>query len=82
MNKIITHPTAYPLQAKFQNTDVKNNKEFGKDAVARELDCVKLQALFDIEYQQFMTDTSYEIAKSTQRLSELKAFVYGKPSSE
>jgi len=55
--------------------DIENIKGL-KPADTQELDFFELHALFETEYQQFLTDTSDEIAKRTQKLSELKSFIY------
>ena len=55
--------------------DIENIKGL-KPANTRELDFFELHALFETEYQQFLTDTSDEIAKRAQKLSELKSFIY------
>ena len=43
----------------------------------REPDFAELHDSFEIQYQQFLTDTSHEIAKSAQRLLELNSIIYG-----
>lgn len=43
----------------------------------KEPDFFELHAQFEIQYQQFITDTSDEITKRAQRLEELEAIVYG-----
>jgi hypothetical protein len=61
--------------------EVKKVNEAGPASV-REPNFAELHALFKIQYEQFLTDTSDEIAIRTRRLSELKSIVYGNPPSE
>jgi hypothetical protein len=61
--------------------DVKKVNEAGPASV-REPNFAELHALFKIQYEQFLTDTSDEIAIRTRRLSELKSIVYGNIPSE
>ncbi len=90
MSRILTNTTSENLQTKFHLNqgadlvnakDIKNVKEAGP-ASAREPDFAELHSLFQIQYEQFLTDTSDEIAKRAQRLSELESIVYGNPSSD
>ena len=85
MAQIITNITIENLQSKFhfdnQTADLEDVKETGS-AIARELDFAELHALYEIQYEQFLTDTSHEISKCEQRLLELESIVYGNPSSE
>ncbi len=91
MARILTNTTSENLQTKFHLNyqgadlvnakDIKNVKEAGS-ASAREPDFAELHSLFQIQYEQFLTDTSDEIAKRAQRLSELESIVYGNPSSD
>jgi reverse gyrase len=85
MERIITNITIENLQSKFhfdnQTADLEDVKETGS-AIAREPDFAELHALYEIQYEQFLTDTSHEISKCAQRLSELESIVYGNPSSE
>ena len=77
MAQIITNTTIENLQSKFHfdnqtadledREDVKDIKETGS-AVAREPDFAELHASFEIQYEQFLTDTSHEISKCAQRL--------------
>ena len=85
MAQIILNTTAENLQTKHhfknKNADLgaaKKTKEFGP-AIGREPDFAELHALFEIQYKQFLTDTSDEIAKRAQRLLELESIVYGNP---
>jgi hypothetical protein len=85
MAKIIPPVTVESLQSKsymdHPNTDPEDVKAL-KDLVetgtvtAKEPDFAELHALFEMEYEQFITDTNHEILKCTQKLSELKA-LYG-----
>ncbi len=80
MARIITNTTAGNLQTKSRSTDgvnAKDAKAFGP-ALVREPDFAELHALFEIQYKQFLSDTSDEIAKRAQRLLELESIVYGK----
>jgi len=61
--------------------DVKRVNDAGPTSV-REPNFAELHALFIIQYEQFLTDTSDEIATRTRRLSELKSIVYGNLPSE
>ena len=88
MARIITDITKENLQSKFHFDnqtadleDIKDVKETGS-AIARESDFAELHALYEIQYEQFLTDTSHEISKCAQRLLELESIVYGNPSSE
>jgi len=85
MAQIITNTTIENLQSKFhfdnQTTDLEDVKETGS-AIAGEPGFAELHALYEIQYEQFLTDTSHEISKRAQRLSELKSIVYGNPSTE
>jgi hypothetical protein len=91
MARIITNITIENLQSKFyfdnqtadleDVKDLKDVKETGP-AMASELDFAELHALYEIEYKQFLTDTSHEISKCAQRLLELESIVFGNPSSE
>ena len=88
MAKITPNTTAEHLQIKshFKNKnadpgEVKKVKDFGP-AIGREPDFAELHALFEIQYKQFITDTSDEIAKRAQRLLELESIVYGNPLSK
>jgi hypothetical protein len=88
MERIITDTTKENLQSKFHFDnktadleDINDVKETGS-AITREPDVVELHALYENEYEQFLTDTSHEISKCTQRLLELESIVYGNPSSE
>ena len=85
MSQIMSNLTVKDFQKKisFNNRDtgfgdvkdIENIKGL-KPADMQELDFFELHALFETEYQQFLTDTSDEIAKRTQKLSELKSFIY------
>ncbi len=91
MAQIITNITIENLQSKFHFDnqtayleDVKDFKAIKENgsAIAREPDFAELHALYEIQYEQFLTDTSHEISKCEQRLLELESIVYGNPSSE
>ena len=89
--RILTNTTSDNLQTKFHLNnqgaglgnarDIKNVNEV-RVASVREPNFAELYALFEIQYEQFLTDTSNEITKCAQRLSELKSIVYGNPISE
>ena len=85
MAQIITNITIENLQSKFhfdnQTADIEDVKETGS-AIAREPGFAELHALYEIQYEQFLTETSHEISKCAQRLLELESIVYGNPSSE
>ncbi len=94
MTLILTNKTSKNLPTGFQRFHLENqgvNLGSIKDAKTTneidsadgtEQDFVQLHMLFKIQYEQFLTDTSDEIAKRTQRLSELKSIVYGNSSSD
>jgi hypothetical protein len=88
MARIITDLTIENLQSKFHFDnqtpdieDVKDVKESGS-VITREPDVAELHALYEIEYEQFLTDTSHEISKCAQKLLELESIVFGNPSSK
>jgi hypothetical protein len=83
MAQFITNTTIENLQSKFQSDnqttdleDIKDVKETGS-AIAREPDFAELHALYEIQYEQFLTDTSHDISKYAQRLLELESIVSG-----
>jgi hypothetical protein len=91
MAQINTKTTAENLHISFQFNeqgtdldqvkDIKVMQEAGP-AIVREPDFAELHALFEIQYEQFLMDTSNEIAKHAQRLLGLESIVYGDPSCE
>ncbi len=86
MARIIRDLNIENLQSKShfdtQTPDIedKDGKE-SRSAIAKEPDVVELHALYEVEYEQFLTDTSHEISKCAQRLLELESIVFGNPSS-
>jgi hypothetical protein len=94
MELIMSHTMSNLTVKDFQKTINFNNRDTGfgdvkdiknikglKPANTRELDFFELHALFETEYQEFLTDTSDEIAKRARRLSELESFVFGNSQS-
>lgn len=85
MSRIFTHTTNENVPTKIQETsavvtvgDAQDIKDLGVGASnSKEPDFFELHAQFEIQYQQFITDTSDEITKRAQRLEELEAIVYG-----
>jgi len=55
--------------------DIKNVNDVSRAGVG-EPDFAELHTLFQIDYEQFLKDTSNEIEKRTQRLLELKSILY------
>jgi hypothetical protein len=80
MARIINNTTVENLKIK-SPFNKQNVKEFGL-VTNKEPDFAELHALFEIQYKQFLTDTSDEIAKRAQRLLELESIVHGDPLSE
>jgi hypothetical protein len=91
MARIVTNTTSKNLPTKsYLNNqgadlgnagDIKNVNDVSRAGV-REPDFAELHALFEIDYEQFIKDTSDEIEKRTQRIMELKLILYGNPSYE
>jgi hypothetical protein len=85
MEQIITSRTTENPRTKFhfntRDADLEDVKE-ARPAIVREPDFAELHDSFEIQYEQFLADTSDEIAISNQRLLELKSIVYGdRPSA-
>ena len=84
MTRIITN-TAGNTRTKFylngQSVDFTKVIEAGSVNV-KEPDFADLHALYEIEYEKFITDTSVEIKKRTQKLLELESIVFRKLSPD
>jgi hypothetical protein len=83
MRRIIANTTVENLPTKFHFSSRGAGIQEAGSAMANEPDFAELYNSFEIQYEQFLTDTNDEIAKSAQRLLELKSIVYGdSPAAE
>jgi hypothetical protein len=79
MSQTITQTPTKNLKTKFHfNNQDADLEDFNKAESGDEEgpDFSELHALFESQYQQFLTDTSDEITKCSQRLVKLESILY------